>query len=91
MKETIKLVPGIDLVCGQLERTKKIFVTNLQSPQICVYTLKSVCRCTFQHLEANFINLRGMELATDLTLPFLSSVNNYLYFLLQVLAVSLNE
>ena len=80
VKEKIKLVPGIDLVCDKLEPSKKRFVKNREPSQTSVYTLKSACRCTFQHLEVNFINLCEMELTTDLTLPFLSWVNTYLCF-----------
>ena len=44
--------------------------------------LKPVRRFSFQHLEANFKNLLGMELISDLTLQFLSSVNNDLFICL---------
>ena len=33
-----------------------------------------------EHLEANFKNVEGMELTSDLTLQFLSSLNNDLLF-----------
>ena len=33
-----------------------------------------------EHLETNFKNLHRMELTSDLTLQFLSSVNNDLFF-----------
>ena len=33
-----------------------------------------------EHLEANFKNLDRMELTSDLTLQFLSSLNNDLFF-----------
>ena len=43
--------------------------------------------CFFQRLEANFENLLGMELKSDLTLQFLSSVNNDLFFFFFVIGV----
>ena len=45
-----------------------------------------------EHLEADFKNVEGMELTSDLTLQFLSSLNNDLFFFLslQALAVRLS-
>ena len=80
VKEKIKLVPKIDLVCNQLLDTEKLFVTNRKPFQLFIYTFKPVCRYTFKYPEANFRNLRGIELTNDLTLPFLSLVNNDLCF-----------
>ena len=51
-----------------------------RKPQLFVYTFKPVCRYIFKHLEANFRNLLEIELTNDLTLAFLSLVNNDLCF-----------
>ena len=51
-------------------------MTNQEPLELSVYIFASVCRCAFHHFETNVKNLLGMELTTDLTLPFLSSVNN---------------
>ena len=83
VKGKIKLVPEIDLVCDWLLYTEKLFVTN-RKPQLFVYTFKPVCRYIFKHLEANFRNLLGIELTNDLTLAFLSLVNNDLCFFVVV-------
>ena len=55
-------------------------MTNGKPSQLFVYTFKPVCRYTLKYLEANFRNLIGIELTNDLTLPFLSLVNNDLFF-----------
>ena len=55
-------------------------MTNQEPLELSVYTFEPVCRCTFPHLETNFKNLLGMELTTDLTLRFLSRVNNNFFF-----------
>ena len=43
-----------------------------------------------EHLEADFKNVEGMELTSDLTLQFLSSLNNDIFFSLQALALRLS-
>ena len=69
-------MPKIDLVFDQLWHTEKLFVTNQEPLELSVYMFALVCRCAFHHLETNVKNSLGMELTTDLTLSFLSSVNN---------------
>ena len=82
VKGKIKLVPEIDLVCDRLLHAEKLFVTNRKPSQLFVYTFKPVCRYTLKYLEANFTNLIEIELTNNLTLPFLSLVNNDLWFFL---------
>ena len=82
VKRKIKLVPEIDLVCDRLLHTEKLFVTNRKPSQLFVYTFEPVCRCTLKYLEANFTNVIEIELTNNLTLPFLSLVNNDLWFFL---------
>ena len=71
---------------------RKFFVTNWEPPKLFANAFKPVCRCTFQHLQANFKNLLEIKLTTDLTLPFfqiikLSVNNDWCFFALQVWAV----
>ena len=51
-------------------------MTSQEPLKLSVFAFEPGCRCTFQHLETNFKDLLAMKLTTDLTLPFLSSVNN---------------
>ena len=55
-------------------------MTNREPSELFAYTFKPLRRCSLQHLATNFKNLPGMELTRDLTLRFLSSINNELCF-----------
>ena len=43
----IKLVHKIDLVCDHLKHPKRL-ITNRESPELSLYTFKSVCRTTLE-------------------------------------------
>ena len=71
----IKLVHEIGLVSDHL-------VTNQESLELFLYTFKPMCRTTFETPWGKVQNLLGMKLKTDVTLLFLSAVNNiYILFL----------
>ena len=78
----IKLVHEIDLICIQLAH-KKPLVTKQEPLQVSVYAFKPLCRTTFKAPWGKHQNLIKMMLATDVTLLFLSAVNNdiLVYFL----------
>ena len=78
----IKLVHEIDLICIQLAH-KKPLVTKQEPLQVSVYAFKPLCRTTFKAPWVKHQNLIKMMLATDVTLLFLSAVNNdiLVYFL----------
>ena len=80
MKAKVKLLPEMDLVYGQFLDAEKHFVINQKPSQLSVYTFKPGCRYDFQYLKTNFLNLLGIELKNDLTLPSLSLVNDDLCF-----------
>ena len=44
----IKLVHKIDLVCDHLKHPKRLLITNRESPELSLYTFKSVCRTTLE-------------------------------------------
>ena len=84
--EKIKLVHEIDLVCDLVI----LFIADHKSVSFklrmyCVffYTFKRVCRTTFETLCERLENLHVMKLTTDITLLFLSAVDNdiFIYFL----------
>ena len=66
-----------------LLRTKRVLVANWESPELSVYTFKSVYRSTFETLWERLQNLLGMKLTTDVTLLCLSVVDGdtFVYFL----------
>ena len=67
--------------------TLRNFVTNWE-PSEYIYTSVQVF---LEHLEAKFKNLERMELTSDLTVQFLPSLNNDLFFFsLQAFAVRLS-
>ena len=72
-----------DLVCDHLKYPKRLLMTNQESPELFLYTFKSVCRTTLETPWGKLHVLLGMKLITDVTLPFLLEVNNdiFIYFL----------
>ena len=67
LRGKIKLVHEIDLVSDHLKYTNRLSVTNQESPELCLYTFKRVCRTTFQKASGKLSNSPGMKLTTDIT------------------------
>ena len=83
--EKIELVHEIDLVCDLVI----LFIAHHKSVSfklkiywVFFYTFKPVCRTTFETLCERLQNLLVMKLTTDVTLLYLSALNNdiFVYF-----------
>ena len=72
----IKLVLEIHLVCGNLQYTKTLLVTNQESLKPSLYTFEPMCRNIFKSPCGKLPNLLGMKLTAAVTLQFLSAMNN---------------
>ena len=66
----IKLVHEIDLVCDCLKHPKRLLITNRESPELSLYTFKSVCRTTLETPWGKLHILLGMKLITDVIYRF---------------------
>ena len=57
-------------------------VTNQESSELFLYTFKPVCRTSSKAPRGKLPNLLGIKLTTNVTLIFLSAVNNdtFVYF-----------
>ena len=80
--EKIKLMHEIDLVCDLV----KLFIVDHKSVGfklriywVFFYTFKPVCRTTFETLCERLENLHVMKLTTDVTLLYLSALDNYIF------------
>ena len=66
-------VAEIDVVSNHLQQTKKQPENALE---LSICSFNPICQTTSKHLEANFKNLLGMTLVTDVVFLVLSSENN---------------
>ena len=80
--EKIKLVHEIDLVCDLVI----LFIAHHKSVSfklriylVFFYTFKPVCRTTFETLCERLQSLLVMKLTTDVTLLYLSALDNYIF------------
>ena len=55
---------------------KRLLITIQESPELSIYTFKSVCRTTLETPWDKLQILFEMKLTTDVSLPFLLEVNN---------------
>ena len=70
------MVYEIDLICDQLQHTKKVLVADWEPSQLPLYSVKPVSRTTLKTPWGKHQNLLRMKLTADITLLFLSAVNN---------------
>ena len=68
--------------CSWLYRTKRLWVTNREPPELSLYAFKPVWKTTFKTPWRKLPNLLGIKLLTDAILLFLLSVNNVIYLFL---------
>ena len=71
-----------DLVSDHLYHTNRLLITKRGPPEVSLCTFKPVSRTIFQTCSDKRQNLFRMKLTTDVTLPFVSAVNNdiFVYF-----------
>ena len=77
----IKLVHETYLVCDHLWHTNRLLITNREPPELSLYAFKAVWRITFETPWGKPQNLFGIKLTTDVTLLFLSPMNNIYLFI----------
>ena len=90
----IKVLHEIGLVYDHLEHIKRLLVTNQESLELSLNTFKPMCGTTFETPWGKVQNLLGMKLTTDVTLLFLSAVNNiylFCFFMSQVWTMKSTE
>ena len=71
-------------------KTNRLLVTNREPPEVSLCKFKLVSRTTVETFWGKFQNLLRMQVKTDVTLLFVSAVNNdiFVYFLCRTCGLS---